>query len=77
MLITSIFSFPKMFSTLPKTNFSFIVALVLSFACALNLDWPKILFFGKELNIYKKVNNQHFLLFQLFFFTIPVIYCII
>ena len=38
-----------MFSTLPKINFNFLVTFILLFANALNLDWSKILLFGKEL----------------------------
>ena len=38
-----------MFSTLPKTNFNFSVAFILSSAGALNLDQSKILSFGREL----------------------------
>ena len=39
-----------MFSTLPNTNFNFLVTFILSSAKALNLDQSKTLLFGKELN---------------------------
>ena len=39
-----------MFSTHPKTNFVFQIALNLSSAFAFDLDQAKILSFGKELN---------------------------
>ena len=54
MLLASIFSFPTMFSTLPKTNFNLLVTFILSSANAFNLDRCNILSYG----------NQHFLLFQ-------------
>ena len=38
--------FPLMFSTFPKTNFSFVSTN------AINLDKSKVLSFGKELNLY-------------------------
>ena len=41
--------FPRMFSTLPKTNYSFSVNFILSSASAFKLDWSKIVSFGKEL----------------------------
>ena len=42
--------FPTMFSTHPKTNFSFAVTFTLSSANAFNLDQSKNWLFGKELN---------------------------
>ena len=39
-----------MFSTLPKLYFNFLAQFTLSSANASNLDWSKILFYGKELN---------------------------
>ena len=39
-----------MFSTLPKTNFTFSFGFILSSANAFNLDQSKILLFGKELS---------------------------
>ena len=51
MLVTSIFSFPTMFSTLHKTNFKFSVIFILSSANAFNLGKPKILSFGNGLKI--------------------------
>ena len=48
-MVTSIFSFRTMFSTLPKTNFKFLVTMILSSANALNLVKAKILSFGKGL----------------------------
>ena len=50
MLVTSIFPFPAMFSVLPKTNFNFSVASILSSVYAFNLDQPETLSFGKELS---------------------------
>ena len=38
-----------MFSTLSKTNFNFLVTVILSSAYTFSLDQPKILSFGKEL----------------------------
>ena len=38
MLVTSLFPFPTMFSTLPKTNLSFLAILISLFANTLNLD---------------------------------------
>ena len=38
-----------MFSTLPKTNFNFLVKFNLSSANAFNFDWSKNLLFGKGL----------------------------
>ena len=49
MLVTSIFSFPTMFSTPPFTNFSFWVVIHLLSANALNLKQSLVLLFGKEL----------------------------
>ena len=43
MLVTSIFSFFTMFSTLHKTNFKFSVTFILSSAIPFNFDKPKIL----------------------------------
>ena len=71
-----------MFSSIPKTNFNCLVAFILLSASSLNLDWSKILLFGKELsqrkksfeNIVRKVEsagNQHFLLFPQCFLPIP------
>ena len=51
MLVTSIFSFSTVFSTLPKTNFNFSVIFILSSAIALKLDQSRNLSFGKELNM--------------------------
>ena len=41
--------FPKMFSTLHKTNLKSSVTFILSFANTFNLDKPKILSFGRRL----------------------------
>ena len=41
--------FPPCFSTHPNLNFNFWVTFILSSANAFNLDWSKILLFGKEL----------------------------
>ena len=49
MMVTSIFPFPTMFSTLHKTNFKFSVTFIFQSAYAFNLDWSKILLFGKDL----------------------------
>ena len=57
VLVTSTFSpFPKMFSTLPKTNFNFSVTFILSSANALKLDQSKILLFGKGLKAFADDN---------------------
>ena len=47
--LPAFFSFPPMFSTLPKTNFNFSLTFILSSANALNLDQSQISSFGKEL----------------------------
>ena len=49
MLVTNIFSISHNVSTLPNTNFSFWVTIILSSANAFNLVKAKILLFGKEL----------------------------
>ena len=49
ILVTSIFSFPTIFSTLPKTDFNFSVKFNLSSANAFSFDQSKNLLFGKEL----------------------------
>ena len=49
MLVTSISPFPTMFSTLCRTNFTFLVTFILLSAFAFKLVWSKILFFSKEL----------------------------
>ena len=41
--------FPKIVSTIPKTNINFLVIFILSSASALNLANSKILLFGKVL----------------------------
>ena len=41
-----------MFSTLPKRNFNLSFTLILSSANTFDLDWSKILSFGKELSLY-------------------------
>ena len=46
--------FPTMFSTLPKLNFNFSLASVLSSANAFNLVSAKKLLFGNELNQFGK-----------------------
>ena len=46
MLVTSIFSFNAMVSTLPKIIFSFSVTFILLSANAFNLDQTKILWLG-------------------------------
>ena len=43
-----------MFSTLPNTNFDFLVKIILSSANDMNLDCSKILSFGKELKPFPK-----------------------
>ena len=55
-----------MFSTIPKANFNFLATFTKSAANALDLEWFKILSFGKEKveNIMGKEENagyQHFL----------------
>ena len=53
MLVTSIFFlFPTVFSTLPKTNFYFLVTFTLSSVNAFNSNQSKILSFGKELRTF-------------------------
>ena len=47
----TIFPFPTMFSTLPKTIFNFFVTFILSSTNAFNLDQSKSLFRGKQLTI--------------------------
>ena len=51
-------SCPIMFSTFPKTNLTSLVTFILSSANALNLDWSKVLSFGKELNGRFKSQNE-------------------
>ena len=48
-------SFPTMFSTPPKTKFR--VIFIFSSACALDLDRPKILSFGKGLKVCDEINH--------------------
>ena len=75
MLVPAFSPFPKMFATIPKTDFNFLVIFILSSASALNLYQSKIFSFGKGLwrkeksfeNIVGKGENagtQHFLLFK-------------
>ena len=45
------FLIPTMFSTLPKTNFNFLVTFNLSSANGFSLDQSKILLFGKALRL--------------------------
>ena len=49
MLVTSIFSFPTMFSILYRTNFAIWITFNSWSANAFNLYWSKILSFGKGL----------------------------
>ena len=49
-----------MFSTLHKTNLTFLVTLILLSANAFNLDQSQILAFGKELTHYKMKNYRLF-----------------
>ena len=51
MLVTSIFSFSSMFSTLLEKELVFSVIFILLSANAFNLDQSKILSFGKELKL--------------------------
>ena len=72
-----------MFSTYPKTNFSFSGTFISSLPNALNLDLPKILLCGKELTTLRKkafenimgkgenVGNNPFLLFPQYFLSFP------
>ena len=46
-----------MFSTLPKTNFKFLVIIIVSFANAFNFDQSMILSFGKELNFILSIHQ--------------------
>ena len=49
-----------MFSILSETNLNFLVTFILLSAKAFNLDWFKILPFGKELNnIFLKLDDSH------------------
>ena len=87
MLVTSIFSFPTMFSTIPKTSFDILFKSFLSSANAFNLDLSKILSFGKGLiclqyksfeNIVGKgeiAHNEQFLLFPQCFLPIWGTFC--
>ena len=52
MLVTSIFSFPAMFSTLSKTEIIIYVTFILSSANAFNLDKVKFLSSGNGLSIF-------------------------
>ena len=66
--------FPKMFSTIPKANFNFLIASILSSSSSLNLDWSKIFSFGKDLtlriNVFENiVGNTFFCLFSHNFFS--------
>ena len=47
-----------MFSTLRKINFKFSVTFILSSADAFNLDKPKILSFGNELNAFQFIIDK-------------------
>ena len=51
--------FPTMFSTVPRAYFSFCVTFILSSVNALNLDWSKILLFGKELTGRNNLTHSH------------------
>ena len=50
MLVTSIFTIPTMFSTIPKMNFNFSVPFILLSANAFNFNKSYMLLFGKALN---------------------------
>ena len=47
-----------MFSAHPNTNFNFWITFILSSANAFNLDYSKILSFGKELSIVNKLPHK-------------------
>ena len=49
MLVTSIFSFPQMFSSQSNTEIIILATMNSSSAIVFNLDYAKILLFGKEL----------------------------
>ena len=53
-----------MFSTLPKALFSFWVTFILYSANAFNLDWSKILLFGKELYNFLFLRNSPFMIIR-------------
>ena len=48
LLVTSISSFPTVFSTILKTNFNFSVTFILSSTSAFNLDQSEKSLFGKN-----------------------------
>ena len=60
MLVTSIFSFYRNVSTLPKTISNFSVTFILSSANAFNLGQAENLSFGKELTLYFFTEQQIF-----------------
>ena len=60
--------FPRMFSTPPKTNYSFSVNFILSSAIAFKLDWSKIVSFGKELNKIQILSHIYYFICMCFEF---------